>query len=112
MYLNGNGIAGRGARGEAITDNHFLLYCNASEEARELTLPPAEYAEAWDVLIDTGAEEASTGPIRAGEVGTLAPRSVALLREHIPPVDQDFSVAASIAAASSSAPGPVTTPDP
>ncbi len=111
MYLNGHGIAGRGMRGERITDNHFLIYCNASEDELDVAIPPAEYAEAWDVLIDTGAQEAVEGPVRAGEVGKLAPRSVAVLREHIPPVDQDFSVAASIAAASSSAPGPVTTPD-
>jgi isoamylase len=109
MYLNGNGIAGRGARGEQITDNHFLIYCNASDEERELVVPPAEYAEAWDVLIDTGAQEPSEGPVRAGEVGRIAPRSLAVLREHLTPVDQDFSVAASIAATSSSAPGPVTT---
>ncbi|HET8867983.1 MAG TPA: glycogen debranching enzyme, partial [Agrococcus sp.] len=112
MYLNGNGIPGRGQRGERIVDNHFLIYCNASEEERELTLPPAEYAEAWDVLIDTGAEEEPAGPLQAGEVGRLAPRSFALLREHVPPVDQDYSVAASIAAGSTSSNGRETTPEP
>ncbi|MGM1028883.1 MAG: glycogen debranching protein GlgX [Actinomycetota bacterium] len=110
MYLNGNGIAGWGARGERIIDNHFLIYTNASEEEREITIPPAEYAESWDVLIDTGAVEAVEGAVRAGEVARLAPRSLAVLREHIAPIDQDFSVAASVAAATgTSAPGPVTT---
>ncbi|WAC66792.1 glycogen debranching protein GlgX [Agrococcus sp. SL85] len=113
MYLNGDGIAGRGSRGERIVDNHFLLYVNASEEEQQLTIPPEEYAAAWDVLIDTGAHDSSEEPVGAGYVGRLAPRSLALLREHIPPVDQDYSVAASIAATTgSSAPGPVSTPEP
>ncbi len=113
MYLNGNGIQGRGQRGERIVDNHFLLYVNASEEEREVTIPAEEYAEAWDVLIDTGARESNEEPVRAGATGRLAPRSLALLREHIPPVDADYSVAASVAASTgSSAPGPVSTPEP
>ena len=29
MYLNGDGIAGKGARGEPIHDDHFLIYFNA-----------------------------------------------------------------------------------
>ena len=33
MYLNGHGIAGKDARGSAITDDHFLLYFNADGPA-------------------------------------------------------------------------------
>ena len=43
MYLNGDGIAGKDARGNTITDDHFLLYFNADGPA-EVTLPPDEYA--------------------------------------------------------------------
>ena len=53
MYLNGHGIAGKDARGETIIDDHFLLFFNVGD-ALEVTLPPAEYAEMWDVVIDTG----------------------------------------------------------
>ena len=53
MYLNGNGIAGKDARGGTITDDHFLLYFNADGPA-QVTLPAEEYAAAWDVVIDTG----------------------------------------------------------
>lgn len=53
LYLNGNGIAGKGARGEDIHDDHFLLYFNADGPV-EPTLPPEEYAAAWDVAINTG----------------------------------------------------------
>ena len=61
MYLNGDGIAGKDARGRTITDDHFLLYFNADGPA-EVTLPPEEFARAWDVVIDTGgaADEATT----------------------------------------------------
>ena len=38
MYLNGHGIAGTDARGNPITDDHFLLYFNADGPA-EVTLP-------------------------------------------------------------------------
>ena len=34
MYLNGHGIAGRDARGNPITDDHFLLYFNVGDDAR------------------------------------------------------------------------------
>ena len=52
MYLNGDGIAGKDARGRTITDDHFLLYFNADGPA-QVTLPPDEFAKAWDVVIDT-----------------------------------------------------------
>ena len=59
MFLNGDGITGADARGGTIVDDHFLLYFNADGEAT-VTLPPDEYADAWDVVIDTGgsADEA------------------------------------------------------
>ena len=55
MYLNGDGIAGKDARGGTITDDHFLLYFNADGPA-QVTLPTEEYAAAWDVVIDTGGD--------------------------------------------------------
>ena len=61
MYLNGDGIAGKDSRGRTITDDHFLIYFNADGPA-EVTLPPEEFARAWDVVIDTSgaADTAST----------------------------------------------------
>jgi glycogen operon protein len=98
MYLNGQGIAGKDARGGAIVDDHFLLYFNADGPA-EVTLPPAEFAEAWDVVVDTGgdADEQEVRP--AGSTFALAHRSLVVLREHSEPeVEIDHSVAASVAA--------------
>ena len=60
MYLNGDGIAGKDARGRTITDDHFLIYFNADGPA-QVTLPPEEFARAWDVVIDTsGAADTAT----------------------------------------------------
>ena len=40
MYLNGHGIAGSDARGQPITDDHFLLYFNAADGESRSLLPP------------------------------------------------------------------------
>jgi glycogen operon protein len=97
MYLNGDGIAGKDARGNAITDDHFLLYFNADGPA-EVVLPQDEYAAAWDVVIDTGGS-ADRETHAAGSTVSLATRSLLVLREHAEPeADPDHSVAASLAA--------------
>jgi glycogen operon protein len=96
MYLNGHGIAGADARGGRILDDHFLLYFNAGGTC-EVTLPPAEYAEAWDLVIDTGGS-ASDDAHPAGTTVPLAERSTLVLREHAPAATvPDDSVAASVA---------------
>ncbi|WP_245156157.1 glycogen debranching protein GlgX [Nocardioides sp. 503] len=98
MYLNGHGIAGKDARGEEITDDHFLLYFNADGPA-ELTLPPDEYAAAWDVVIDTAGGVDGQTPYHAGATLKLEHRSLVVLREHVEPeAEPDHSVAASLAA--------------
>ena len=100
MYLNGHGIAGLDARGQKIVDDHFLLYFNADGPA-EVTLPPEEYAEAWDVVIDTGASADDDAPHAAGSTFRMATRSVVVLRQYTAPEPEpDVSVAASVAAQS------------
>jgi glycogen operon protein len=97
MYLNGDGIAGVDARGQQITDDHFLLYFNAGGEL-DATLPDEEYAAAWDVVIDTGGTPGDE-PVAAGSTLHLESRSVVVLREHSEPeAEPDSSVAASLAA--------------
>ncbi|MGZ4445414.1 MAG: glycogen debranching protein GlgX [Nocardioides sp.] len=97
MYLNGHGIQGKDARGGTITDDHFLLYFNADGPA-EVTLPPEQYAAAWDVVIDTGGA-ADDGEHAAGSTLALESRSLVVLREHgEPQTAPDHSVAASVAA--------------
>jgi isoamylase len=98
MYLNGHGIAGADARGGTIVDDHFLLYFNADGEAT-VTLPPAEYAESWDIVIDTGGTPDDVEVLKAGATMQIRESSVLVLREFTPPtVEPDHSVAASVAA--------------
>src|SRR6478735_176159 len=102
MYLNGDGIPSSDERGRRILDDSFLLYFNASGDDVPLTLPPEEYAAAWDVEIDTAGREPGA-PMAAGATSTLAGRSVLVLRAHAPVPDQpDSSVAASVAASQAS----------
>jgi glycogen operon protein len=98
MYLNGNGIAGKDARGGTITDDHFLLYFNADGPA-EITLPPEEYAAAWDVVINTGGSADAAETCHAGSSFHMESTSLLVLREyHEPEGEPDHSVAASVAA--------------
>jgi glycogen operon protein len=99
MYLNGHGIPGTDPTGNRVTDDHFLLWFNAGAESVSATLPPEEYAPAWDVVIDTGDSVGDDTPHPAGAVVELAGRSVVVLREHSAPEGEvDHSVAASIKA--------------
>jgi glycogen operon protein len=103
MYLNGHGIPGLDARGGEIVDDHFLLYFNAAAEDVMVTLPPEEYAAAWDVEIDTAGSDRTHEPLHAGSTAILAGRSLVVLREHsLETVAQDSSVAASVAASRAS----------
>jgi glycogen operon protein len=64
-----------------------------------VTLPPAEYAEAWDVLVDTGGDVDDREALKAGATVPLHERSTLVLREHAAAEEEvDHSVAASLAA--------------
>jgi glycogen operon protein len=81
MYLNGNGIRETDERGEPVGDDCFYLAFNASEEAIDFTLPSAEYAERWTVVVDT-AELGDVEPLQVknGEKVTLQARSTIVLQ--------------------------------
>jgi glycogen operon protein len=99
MYLNGSAIAGVDVTGGAITDDDFLLYFNGSSDPVELTLPPQEYAAAWDVVMDTAADAPAQDALAAGSQWTIQGRSALVLVEHSEaPVRPELSAAASVAA--------------
>src|SRR5665647_411095 len=113
MFLNGEGIRERDARGQTVTDVNFLLCFNADAEDVEFTLPPAKYSPAWEIVVDTAGTGADSAPRPAGSTQTVSSRSLMVLRAYHPPeTTPDHSVAASLAAspAASAMPGVPTPP--
>ncbi len=97
MYLNGDGIEGRDRRGQPIRDDHFLLLFNGGD-AVSVTLPDAEYAASWQVVLDTTGECDADAALDAGSTFALPYRSVVVLRQwHEEPAEVDLSPAASVA---------------
>ncbi|MCU1635492.1 MAG: glycogen debranching protein [Cryobacterium sp.] len=100
VFLNGHGIREVDSRGRPVTDVNFLIYFSAEHEDVEITLPPEEYSEAWEIVVDTAGEGADAVPRPAGAKQTVASRSLVVLRAYQPPeVAPDHSVAASLAGA-------------
>ncbi|HET7139245.1 MAG TPA: glycogen debranching protein GlgX [Arthrobacter sp.] len=101
VFLNGDGIQGKDIRGRRITDVNFLLYFNAHDDMVKFTLPSDEYAQAWDIIIDTAGHNADTEPVAAGGGLPVEAKSLVVLRAHtVPDIEPDHSVAASLAALS------------
>ncbi|THJ66388.1 glycogen debranching protein GlgX [Arthrobacter echini] len=97
VFLNGEGIQGRDARGQRIVDANFLLYFNADDVAVDFTVPPEEYGTSWDEVIDTAGRYADTEAIPAGATLSVEAKSMVVLRVHSEVEDLDHSVAASLA---------------
>jgi isoamylase len=68
MFLNGDGIPDTDNRGERIVDDSFLLCFNGHHETVEFAVPPVEYAEKWQVVLDT-AEGMSGGEQPTADAG-------------------------------------------
>ncbi|MGT2426661.1 glycogen debranching protein GlgX [Amnibacterium kyonggiense] len=98
VYLNGEGLRDRDARGERVTDVDFLLYCNADSDAVKCKLPAKTYGASWDVVVDTSGRNTDRGPLRAGNQLPLEGRSLVVLQAHQDlETEPDHSVAASLA---------------
>ncbi len=53
IFLNGEGIRERGPHGERHTGSSFLLLFNANPDWRQFTMPPGDYGDKWQCVIDT-----------------------------------------------------------
>ncbi|MEO7373877.1 MAG: glycogen debranching protein GlgX [Terrimesophilobacter sp.] len=97
LFLNGNGIHGRDSRGRRIVDVNFVVYFNGDEAAVEFTLPPEEYANAWNVVVDTAGERVDAA-VAAGENLLVEARSLLVLKAHSsdPETEPNNSVSASL----------------
>ncbi len=69
VLLDGSEISEPDPRGDPVTDNKFLLLCNAGADPITFTLPEPKLGGEWEVVIDTSYPQ-GTGP-----AGDAAPRS-------------------------------------
>jgi isoamylase len=81
VYLNGDGIPDTDPRGERISDDSFLLCFNGHHEPVDFTTPPCEYAEKWQVVLDTtdGIHPGQPLAANAGDRITVQARSLLVL---------------------------------
>ncbi|MFO6453479.1 MULTISPECIES: glycogen debranching protein GlgX [unclassified Aeromicrobium] len=83
VFLNGDAIADRDARGMRVTDDSFVLAFNAHSEPADFTLPPEDYGAGWKVVVDssTGAvEQPGAETLGALASFTAPPRSLVVLQ--------------------------------
>lgn len=83
LYLSGRDIPGRDERGTPVTDDGFHIVLHAGHAPVEVTLPGAPWAEAYEVAVDTAAEQqtAEPGTVHPGGARITVPgRSVLVLR--------------------------------
>jgi glycogen operon protein len=78
MFLAGDALRGTDAQGNLQTDHSFLLALNATAETREVVVPDASWAPAYELVVDTS--RSGITEVEAGAVVPLSPRCVVLLR--------------------------------
>jgi isoamylase len=86
VFLNGDEIPHRGARGERIVDGSFLLLFNGGPEPAMFTLPGRPWGKEYELVLDTGLAfvlpaGADAPTYLAAEELSMASRSVAVLRK-------------------------------
>jgi glycogen operon protein len=79
VLLNGDAITEPGPRGETISDQSFLLLFNAADHPVPFTLPAADAAAGWIVVVDTADPAAAVASGDDGSAG--APLGPASIRE-------------------------------
>jgi glycogen operon protein len=81
VYLNGEGIPDRDARGDRVVDDSFLLWFSAHDEPIEFRAPGAEYGATWQVVIDTARPDLDDRTaVHAGAVVPVGPRALVVLQ--------------------------------
>ena len=80
MFLSGDGIRSRGPHGERIVGDSFLLWLHSGADSIEVTLPDDEWAQTYDVALDTAGVRTPQERHKAGDAVTIPARSCLLLR--------------------------------
>jgi isoamylase len=105
VFYNGEGIGDYDELGVPVTDASFLVFFNSNDGAVTFTLPPPEYADSWEQVLDTASRGTDLRIFEADGTIGLAARSLVLLRGYVPPAEEpDISVEASVEAMSGRAP--------
>ena len=81
VFLNGEGIPDRNARGERVVDDSFIMIFNAHDGSIDFTLPPSAWGAKWEIVLDTATPQlAEPAPAAAQSVLTVEARSLCVLR--------------------------------
>ncbi len=80
VLLNGEAITEPGPRGETITDQSFLLLFNANDQPVTFTLPGAEVAPGWDLVVDTASASPAPQALAPASTRELPGRAVVVLQ--------------------------------
>jgi glycogen operon protein len=80
MFLGGDAIATRGPKGQRMKGDTLLIYVNATAEAVDVALPPADWGPSWELLLATAPGAAPCVACDAGKSLSTPPRSVTVLR--------------------------------
>jgi len=81
VFLNGDGIADRDARGVRVTDDSFVLCFNAHDEELKVAVPGGGYGSEWSVVLDTSTGDVGVGErtVKGDETITVTARSLVVL---------------------------------
>jgi len=81
VFLNGEGIPDRNARGERVVDDSFIMIFNAHDGSIDFTLPPPEWGAKWEIVLDTATPQlAEPAHAAAQSLLTVEARSLCVLR--------------------------------
>jgi glycogen operon protein len=85
VFLNGLGLHSVNAEGNKVVDDSFYIIFNAHDQPLSYQLPPSEYADDWDLLIDSNKNpnEETKGTFKAHETIQVEGRSVVLLQHQL-----------------------------
>jgi isoamylase len=83
LYVNGHGIRESGPRGEQRVDSSFLLCFNAHHEWQEFIVPTTDYADKWQVVIDTSQPDLAQPPTLPAEGQLWVPDRSLLVLEQV-----------------------------
>ncbi|MEN0053948.1 MAG: glycogen debranching protein GlgX [Mucilaginibacter sp.] len=85
VFLNGLGLHSVNAEGNKIVDDSFYIIFNAHDQPLDYKLPKSQYAQDWDLLIDTCKNQAEEviGQYKAEDTIQVSGRSVVLLQHQL-----------------------------